>query len=734
MVARQFALRRFVSVRRTLLTVVVVVVVVVGICAGRKWYVEPHLSLASAVVFGRDTEPHSMPFSGARSTVVPRAQGRSIPSGESPTVRGQVQDALGGVVVGAKLEIIHHSATRVVFDARSDHLGGFAMVVPSGRAEIRVSAVAYAQERRSITVPADHVRVALMPEGFISGVVRAPDGAVPAEVWVQVWALDAQGSRIVEPVVADRAGAFVVAGLGPGMYTLEARGLRHHGSIDAPLELTPGDHIRDVEIQLEPAAEVFGRVVAGSHGEPCEHGWVRLSLSQDPVGPLSAEAISARTMVHRLGYQASLEPAGGFRLNGVRPGNYDVALYCSGHTYKSGPRQLQVQPGQLEYGPLSYEMAPAATLLVHVWDGRDRPASGVALQLTRLPTKGEQSRTTVLVTDDEGDARTGELPAGRYRIATTDGTGAGPVEFVVAPGQVHEEQTLRLVGSAILELNVVDADGRPAGGEEIEAAIVQVTPEESVLEYLAAGNGARGAAPMRAMALGGGRYRAGPLVAGSYRVQLSCPLSAVERRQLDLVELQPGMERTVVVHLSRRARIEGRVFDVDGSPVSDAWVTASAVPPEGKATAGSGSQAGTHRALTDPEGYFALSGLSEDARYLLATRLSGGGVARLSNVVADGRMVMLRLQRSVRLEGELVDATGAPIRAVAVQLTRDQDEHDSRVGRIVGDGSRFIFDDLPSGKVHLLAIGDQGRVAQNELEVPHGVRPFRTTLVAQAAH
>lgn len=677
-----------------------------------------------------------------RTSVITSPTGSSIES--YPTVYGQVQDALGGVIVGAKVQVVQYTLPKhrpaldpmpislfsTRFEVLSDHDGQFALVVPPGRAEIRASAEGYSQEFQPITVPADQVRLALMPEGYISGIVRTPDGVPRAGVEVQALALDDTETRTPAAVFSDQSGSFVIAELGPGQYRLEARGPHHYGHTEAPLELPLGGYLRDVEVRLQTATQLFGNVFTGPDDQPCERGWVRLNKTQDQPDSGGDAAVGAEVR-HSVGYQATLSESGGFELKGVRPGRYEVAVHCSGYCYKSGPKQLDLYATQEYHGPVRWEMAQGTALLVHVRDGRARPVTGVSLQLSRGESGHDSSSTTVLVTDEHGDAHVAGLPAGPYQLAAMGEPDAEKAQLILRPGQVQLEQTLHLTGSASLTLHVVNEQGRPIEDEALAVKLFRLNSLNSGPEPAGELPSASSSPPLLATAYGRGSFRASPLVAGDYRVSLSRPLLPADRGALDRVELDRDMERTLVVHVSRQVNMTGQVLDEQGTPMCDAWVTARAASSHGPvASSGRNIEVGGWRALTNAQGNFTLSGLSEGMHYLLNASVEGVGVARAPNVIANGQLVTLRLEPAARLEGKLIDPTGAPVSAIAVQLTHDA--NDARAGRIIGDGSQFVFDNLSCGKVHLMAIDDHGRIAKSDLVLTQGANPVQVALVVKS--
>jgi hypothetical protein len=163
-----------------------------------------------------------------------------------------------------------------------------------------------------------------VPRASIEGVVRRVGSGDPiggAQVTVTTSA-GAAAPR-VPPVLTDRDGNFTINNLDAGSfkvtvlsngYARQELGQRHPAGSGAPIVLTAGQRLRDVEIRLTPAGNVSGHI-RDSRGRPTPGITLRLlQLNYTENGRRTLESVAT----------AHSDDRGAYRFYWVRPGRYYV--------------------------------------------------------------------------------------------------------------------------------------------------------------------------------------------------------------------------------------------------------------------------------------------------------------------------------------------------------------------------------------------------------------------------
>lgn len=181
-----------------------------------------------------------------------------------------------------------------------------------------------------------------VPTVTVSGHVTSPIGAMLPNTLVIMTRQDPSGAP-VDTVVSldtqrrpDDSGAFRYNGVTPGTYRLTARAAAPGGTspqtpsdemLWALADIAVGDaDVTDVDLPLQPALHVAGRVVFDNHGltPPADLSNVRLTLS---------DATGASTLLNT----SSVRPDGSFSIGRLLPGSYHLtsSLAASGWWLRS---------------------------------------------------------------------------------------------------------------------------------------------------------------------------------------------------------------------------------------------------------------------------------------------------------------------------------------------------------------------------------------------------------------
>lgn len=645
-------------------------------------------------------------------------------------VQGEVLDATGGVVPGARVRVLE---SHLSVATASDASGLFDLHLPPGQHRIIAEADGYAPTLRTMVAPTERLVLSLLPESRITGRVLGADGEPASDVQVLALPLPGRGLRatsLYPDTVSDGEGTFALGGLGGGVYRLLARADGYSGEVISQLGI--GESQRDAVVHLEAAAALSGAVALPSRDAlPCARWHLLLVSDLKPPRPPSVEWQQAtpRALTHP--QLAKLGEDGAFVLDDVPPGRYTAQLECQGALGYLTLKSFELSAGEtLALGTLIPGSAQGLTVQVSDTQGQPAPSLRLFIEPVRdgqphaqgsAPAKAEglPSDRWSLTSDSEGRATMLGLPPGRYRIGRAV-VGKQTDQVVEVPVHGLTGAQLKLDDTATLTVQVLD---------ELDGCA-----QDDVSVYLErAGAGHKSAAPgpsadSAALAmepLGLGRYQARHLPAGSYRVVADdgCNPPLGRNDPQFIVELKPADHRELTLETRRDALLQGVVVDDDGTPLPDVWVSAyadDAVVP----TALHGLDGAAHwfeqyasrgcHALTDGEGQFLIPSVSSTARYRLHGVRAGGGEA-VAGGVAPGDPVTLVLGAPLGLHGEVRGQDGQPaeLLTVTAMLAGSLTAH---TGRVVGPG-RFEVDDLAPGRTMLSILASSGRRLNTEVVV-----------------
>jgi hypothetical protein len=370
-------------------------------------------------------------------------------------------------------------------------------------------------------------------------------------------------------IAADANGDFIVGELPPGRHTIFAS----HGSMrtlqGTQVVLTPGRPTR-VELKLASGQEVAGSLTRVTP-ETCSGALVTL-----------AGAAGAFQVVTK---------GSGFRFNNVPDGDYQAIVECRGYRQVNGNEVIRIGSTPLG-GSIEIPVEPALTIagVVHSL------SEGFGAE-TSIQVLGADGRVHHAQLAERGRFAVGGLSEGVYevvpvlrnsglklaksqRLALTNGIPAPFVEFVLG------ERSTVLTRCAL--------------AAAVPPARISVTAREVASNALVA-------AESRA----DGVHSFLGLVPGNYRFMISLNGSAPRGLRgefpAESTFVPAGGELELPCKLPQgTGRISGRVVGDDGSVVSDAWISLTALPNDAD-----GLQS-TFRVASGLDGSFSFDGLSDD--------------------------------------------------------------------------------------------------------------------------
>jgi protocatechuate 3,4-dioxygenase beta subunit len=289
------------------------------------------------------------------------------------------------------------------------------------------------------------VVLAVVRGGRIDGTVAWPDGA-PAEDF-RVTAHGPSTRTTID------SGDFELRGLAEGRYHVEAHASRDGVHFQAAADDVPLGSELALVLVRSTGAELQGTVVDAA-GEPVADFQILATRSDISAGR-SADG-----------------SAGGFRLTGLEPGPWKLAIHGEGY------RRLrqEVEVGATN-APLRIELVAATRIRGTVVDPSGVPVAGatvVEAQLASLLRPGAPPGSTTDARgafDVEANAERVELVAASVGFAAS-----APVAFALGPGESAESVVLVLRDACRVEGRVLDENGRPVPHARVMASDASLTP------------------------------------------------------------------------------------------------------------------------------------------------------------------------------------------------------------------------------------------------------------------
>jgi protocatechuate 3,4-dioxygenase beta subunit len=617
-------------------------------------------------------------------------------------IRGTVSDLTGGPIAKARVW-----SDRPYVATETDDKGQFTLWVSKGHHGVTAAADGYADSTDYLHAPGK-AEILLTPESSLSGSVVDGTSGQPVE-----------GARVTlgdwseaETTFSDTAGKFRIPRIGPGRRTLTARTDRGYGRTEGSVLVGLGQHVDGITVKLYPAARFEARIViAGSDPKkPCEH----------PRASLREEA--AQRWV-----QLRAEPDGLLWADGVLPGEYKPSVGCDG--YQTRDKYDTIVVADAPVTGVIWEVDAGAVIKGRVLTKSGEPVEDADVWAR---TTGGAARAKVGWGGDEsgrdGSYELTGLKPGPYRIEVSSTKGAAPKDGykadVTAGGVTTQDLVLEDVGT--LSGSVVDEAGAPVNGIQISTRLLT-----------AGGRGGWGGDRSTDDA---GNFTIEGLRPGDYRVlaqrgwsdTLRKPGTTDDAKQGERVTVRAGQVASVkLVVESQSGQIKGAVVDIDGQPVSDAFVSAAR---ESDAAGAQRTNVQDTRwswmdkpVLTGTDGTFTLTKLSPGTYTLRAFR-KGGGEA-IAEHIEVGATAKLQIKPTGSIEGVATGPGGAPIELSvsmsdpATGFWRSEDYYRT-------DG-RFAIKDLPKGHFRITA-ESAGITKQVEIDLAEGEHKTGVTIQLEA--
>jgi len=576
---------------------------------------------------------------------------------------GTVHDTRGHRIPDALVHGFVGPDGDAAFTARTGADGTFTGRVLATTSVVSLTATAdgYVDAELSTFAPRTGLELELVPEATVSGIVVEPGSETPlADVKVSIGPSDA---------ITDEHGRFRVAKLSPGRYKPTARGIGRYGEAAESVLVRVGTSVDDVVIEAHPVAVVAGRIAISIDSDracPADDGGVTLSRRGSP------DYYFARTIGD-----------GDVILEGVVPGSYGVAVTCRGFVPATSYEDLVVGDSDVE--DVVWKVEPGGRIAGRVV-GTDRaPMANVQVYAYR---EGYNYRATD-VTEADGRFSLVGLPAGAVEVeARADGRREPVKTTVTVPGAADVELVVDLPRYGTITGVVVDPDGRPLPGVDVETRATD--PD----------NNASGGAHTGAR----GEFAIEMLPAGAYDVSAVTDWNrwsdtrVEDARAAHASVSAGGTARVRLVMQPDRGTITGTVVDAAGAPVADAAIDAAPAGPELRRLIWK------HLAWTAADGTFRIERLP-DGVFAVRARIEGANVA-VVNDVALGARIRLVMRPTAALSGVVVGPTGGPVDDVQLEV-KDREHDVSRTERLFRTAGKFAFRDLPAGTYRLTADDDR---------------------------
>ncbi|MBL0220764.1 MAG: carboxypeptidase regulatory-like domain-containing protein [Myxococcales bacterium] len=611
-------------------------------------------------------------------------------------IRGTVSDLTGGPIAKARVW-----TDDPVVTTDTDDKGAFSLWVTKGDHSISASADGYADGRDWLFAPGK-AELLLTPESTLAGTVIDAKTNQPVE-----------GARVTlgdwsqaETTFSDAQGTFRIGRISPGRQTITARTDRGYGRTEGSTLVGLGQHVDGVIVKLFPAARLEARVV----------------ISGDPKRPCERPRASLHDAAAQRWIELRKEPDGLLWADGVLPGDYKPEIGCDGYQ----PRETydHVIIAGAEAKTVEWEVDAGAVI-----KGKITTKSGEPIEDANVwarSTGGAARAKTGWGSDKSGRDGSYELTGmkpGSYRLEVSTTRGIAPKDGfrVDVTAGATVEKDLVLDDGGTLTGTVVDAAGVPVGGIDINTRLVSGGGRSWGGDHTTDDAGA---------------FTIEGLRAGDYRVMAQRGWSDTLRKPGTTDDAQQGERVTVranqvasvkLVVEAQSGVIKGAVVDVDGSPVSDAFVSAAR---ESDAAGAQKTNVSDTRwtwtdkpVLTSVEGKFELTKLSPGTYTVRAFR-KGGGEA-IAEHIEVGATAKLQIKPTGSIEGIARGPSGPPdelsisLNDPATGIWRSEDFFKT-------DG-RFVIRDLPKGHFKLTA-ESAGITKELELDLAEGEAKKGVTL------
>ncbi|RDY67621.1 PEGA domain-containing protein, partial [Halobacillus trueperi] len=393
-------------------------------------------------------------------------------------IQGQVTDLMTGLPIVGAITIVRTVAgvPVVVASAVTDENGNYLIEgLAPGSYSISSSAVGYAITTVGALVESGQtstVNIALSPEvGSISGVVTDEEGMPILNSIIEIKVFD-QAGNLIQTVLADSQGEFLISGLSPGTYQLSVTATNSEATTVGAIVEAGGTTFISVPLSPNPA-RIIGEV-----------------FDAETLAPISGAVVSV-TDVNGLPITSTVtDENGNFSIPGLPPTTVIVSAVAPG--YGTASTAVLLSPNATVSTTLALVANPGGVTGTVTAEGTGDPISGAVVQVF----DATRALVATLVTDPDGVYQFSNLSAGAYRIVVTaSGFGAAiqdvdiasnqitQADFVLSenPGNIQGLVFNEATGEPLIGVTVVIRQFSPTG------PIIQTTATDSNGEFLVMG-------------------------------------------------------------------------------------------------------------------------------------------------------------------------------------------------------------------------------------------------------
>ncbi len=512
--------------------------------------------------------------------------------------------------------------------------------VPDG-ARVAVTAAGYvsAWVNREVSERAGpaEVSVALKPAAPIAGLVTDAynQPVAGANVWAEPRNLGSRYAvRSFSPQRATTAddGSFRLPDLVYGSaYRLTAQAQRFPSTVVDVPPMEPGVAADPVRIVLTRGRKAVGRVVDTDDG-PVTGAEVKLRWPADTERFVRRDRLDATE-------PTATDERGEFSFPAVSEGEYEVLLSHPEYVRHGNPR-AEVPGGEGDIDSGVFTLLAGAKIHGLVTNPEGEPVAGATIRARNYRSM-DRNQDRTATSDTDGAFRLTGLPHELIELRVRADGYTTLVLRGARPG-TEEPILIELKTGALLTGRVVDAAGRPVAG-----ASVLLEPDEQTLMR---GVDAR---DLFKRSDGDGRFRFEHVGPGTWSLEATQgPATA----KVDGIELQPGTQREVDLHLQTQDQLTVIVSTQLSEPVADARIR---VKPEGTAFAtGYGTTDASGRAQIGVDTGAALVTVEHELYQNESTQL----------VLEPGtNELVVQVRPGGTIRGSIRSAAGAPLALATVK-------------------------------------------------------------------
>jgi hypothetical protein len=619
---------------------------------------------------------------------------------------GRVVDSGGGPVAEAMVNARAVGRSPLLgdrggmFGAFTDQEGRYELALPAGPYLVSARAGGYAPAVIHLQVMAQMKRdLRLDPGSRISGGVttRASGQPVPeAEVTVTPVGVGAMVGAARTSTDGD--GQFEVDGLQAGAYVVRAR--RGRLAASAQVRVGAGDQRTGLSLQADAGLSVAGTVF-GLDGAPIS-GATILCTPGDEASARLAKAVAMATST----------PSGSFSLEGVFPGEYQIAVHGTAYS----PVRQQVRLIDKDASGLKFVITPQAAIVGRVLAASGAPVAGAGVTACLEQGAGSSWVGTYLtaITGDGGHFEFPRLEAGRISLrAQHDREGTATLDKQrIEPG-TRKELVLKLEPGAGITGVVRSTDGRTVAGAAVVLRPSNPTPPWLVSETVADEGGGyafRG--------LQGGTVSIAAARSAGVGAALGERTRGRERQVLLVAgQLQTGVDLTLP---EAGKTLAGRVLTPEGQPAIGAIVLAGTGPHKPRGV-------DALRVSTDADGQFVFDDLEAEPLTLWAEHPQYAE-ASVEKVLPGSGTLVLRLLAGVALSGTVSAADGAAVADFQISLSPvsatgpRKPSGDVRVEMFHDPAGLFQMNGLAPGQYEVVAKTASGALGQATVVIESATR------------